>query len=567
MEDLCCIIPRCGLCRFDLASEEEIIVLRPDGHSVTLPFAGFTDDAYVYEPCYPECRHLGERIAGYHVDCVRHEDYKSAPRLSDATSYAYDPWPSETVRRLRWIRSCLGPMICRSLAFRLPCEVCGIIAQYCIREYASLVIKNFCGNNSATNFRIELSKPVWARFASLEGIPYIVSLSNEPSWPDAVSLPQPNAPIQAVYVAGDHLGVREVRFAGSLKETSDRPKPGLWWRTVKVLGSELEGQTDGSKLRRLICPGAGHTPNDNVFWATPQPSPERFLLTTLTKSSAPFKMAALGLDENVTGCSFCWEHRILTLKAHTYGEDLSYYKDILLSHPCALWIYIPLRKGEVITEIWQRRLPRDSTNFCLLASTNVGRSHLIGVFPRRYRTGAAYDLLYKAEPNDGGPFFVSESPAGIHAVASEPVSETMMRNYMPVPPSRHPRFPYDEEYFYTTAQVENVTHVRLCRTASSSVITGLVFKYPDGHQESAGNIRLDCLEDPIVIDASQEMWLRISRTSSGYPQVVDTGFSTIPKSEGDTDGEYIRITWHGVLDWCVSLHRCWLYHNGQESLG
>lgn len=66
-------------------------------------------------------------------------------------------------------------------------------------------------------------------------------------------------------------------------------------------------------------------------------------------------MTALRLDKEVTGYSFCWDDHIIALKAHVSGEDFSYYKDVMSNHPHALWLYIPLRKRERITEIWQRR--------------------------------------------------------------------------------------------------------------------------------------------------------------------------------------------------------------------
>ncbi|KAI0424963.1 hypothetical protein F5Y09DRAFT_322920 [Xylaria sp. FL1042] len=559
-----CVAPRCSLCRFDFAENEEITILRPDGRSVTIPFNTFEDDAYTYEPCYPGCQHWDKRLTGYHADCIWHEDGRLVPSLFDATSYSYDPWPGENARRLRWMRSHLAPMVYRSLALRLPYDLCDIVAQYCVREYALQISTKFCQDNLAADFRIELSKPIWARYASLDGVPYIVSLANEPSSGDVVPLSRPDTPIQVVYVAEDHLGVREVHFASPLGKTPDRPKPGLWWRTVRVHGPKLEGQTDGSKLRRLICPTMGHTPGGSVLWATPQPYPERCRFTMLMKPSDPLRMTALKLDEKVTGYSFCWDKHVVAFKAHIPGEDLSYYKYVTSNHPHALWLYIPLRQHERITEIWQRRR-KHSREVALIAVTNMDRIHLMGAYPKSCWHPCKYQLLHKAGPNDH-PFFVDESPAGVHAVASGPIAGSTATRSLPVALSPYPESMSYEDYLYTTARVDNVAHVRLCRAESSSVITGLVFEYTDGHQESVGQTRLDCLEDPTIIDVSQKMWLRMSRSPWGFPQVVDAGFSPISKSEEESGGEYLYIMWHGVLEWWFSMNQCQLYHNGQASL-
>ncbi|KAK5625066.1 hypothetical protein RRF57_000782 [Xylaria bambusicola] len=558
-----CIAPRCSLCRFDFAKNEEIIILRPDGCSVTIPFNTFEDDTYTYEPCYPGCQHWDERLTGYHADCIWHEDCQSVPNLFDATSYSYDPWPGENVRRLRWMRSHLAHMIYPSLAFRLPYEVCNIVAQYCVREYALQISTKFCQDNLAADFRIKLSKPVWARYASLDGVPYIVSLANEPSLGDVVLPSQLDAPIQTVHVAEDHLGVREVHIAGPSDKIRDRSQPGLWWRTVQVQGPELEGRTDGSKLRRLICLAIGYTPDASVLWDTPQPHPERLRFTILMKPSDPLRMTALRLDEKVTGYSFCWNKHVVALKAHFPGEDLSYYKYVTSNYPHALWLYIPFYPGERITEIWQRRR-KHGREVAFIAITNIGRIHLMGAYPKSCWHPCSYELLYKADLNDS-PFFVDESPAGIHAVASRPIVGNIAKRYFPIVSTPYPKSMSYEDYLYTTARVDNVARVRLCRTECSSIITGLVFDYTDGHQESVGQTRLDCLEDPIAVDVSQKMWLRMSRSAWGFPQVVDAGFLPISKSQGESEGEYLYIMWHGVLEWWFSMNQCQLFHNGQAS--
>lgn len=169
--------------------------MRPDGCPVALPFSKLEDDVCTYEPCYAGCQHWDQQLPGYHFNCIRHDYYQSIPKLFDATAYSYDPWPGENMRRLGWMRIDLACTIYRSLALRLPYEVCEIIARYCFREYALHLSRKFCQDNSVFNFCVELSKPVWAHYAFLDGLAYIVSLTNKPTRGDAVPLPRPDVPI------------------------------------------------------------------------------------------------------------------------------------------------------------------------------------------------------------------------------------------------------------------------------------------------------------------------------------------------------------------------------------
>lgn len=115
-----------------------------------------------------------------------------------------------------------------------------MIAQYCICGYASHISNKFCHENISHNFGINLSKPVWARYASLDGLVYIVSLTNYPTWDDVEPILLPDTPVHTVYVAEDHLGVREVHF----NKVRHHPAPGLWWRTIRMHTPQLHGRTD-----------------------------------------------------------------------------------------------------------------------------------------------------------------------------------------------------------------------------------------------------------------------------------------------------------------------------------
>jgi hypothetical protein len=179
---------------------------------------------------------------------MRHGGSQLRSTLFRVSRYPYQPLPSEDSRRLRWMYSRLTPTVYLSLARQLPYELCEMIATHCLREYAIDSIKNFYHSNSGTGsfFRGNVAQPIWARYASLDGVAYIVALSNEPTGIDVAPVPMPDGAVTTVYTAEDHLGVRDVLFSSFHNEPQAlaQSTPGLWWRTTRVLGDELEGATD-----------------------------------------------------------------------------------------------------------------------------------------------------------------------------------------------------------------------------------------------------------------------------------------------------------------------------------
>ena len=63
---------------------------------------------------------------------------------------------------------------------------------------------------------------------------------------------------------------------------------------------------------------------------------------------------------NITGYSFLWNRGLVTMHAHTHGENTSLYKTIVDNHGDGVWLYLPISKGELITHTWTRssRKPR-----------------------------------------------------------------------------------------------------------------------------------------------------------------------------------------------------------------
>ncbi|KAI1179215.1 hypothetical protein F4777DRAFT_575246 [Nemania sp. FL0916] len=476
----------------------------------------------------------------YHVEC-NDKLKESPPRPSpEVMCYSYRPQPSEEARRLSWLLSHQVRRVRWISSGRLPDELCEIIAKYCIRDCAVDINKTFCRDNKAYGFQISLSKPIWARYASLDGVAYIISLANEPAWDDAVLLlqPDPDAIQKMVYVACDHLGVKDVCFANSMDKARSRTQetPGVWWETVLVQGRELFGDTDGSKLRRLFCPITGNE-NPVVLWPVPQPHPERVQLQPFNtwsslNSVGALRMTSVRLDKEVTGLSICWDSRkIAGLRAHTAGEDLEFYKRDTPED--AVWIYFPLRPGETIREIWFRDPFQDpGIGHGFLVVTDQDRVFLMG--PHKQRGGGdefRSSLVYTDKLGDCS-LFIDNTFGNALAVAS--VASKPLESSAEIPSYPNPLWPAVDhwlDFVHTTASLENVAFVRLCKPKMSEPsITGMLFEYTDGHQESVGQVRFDWLRDRIVIGAIPKAGFRILWFNDYFwPRLLD------PECRRDSD--------------------------------
>ncbi|KAI1328379.1 hypothetical protein F5Y16DRAFT_160160 [Xylariaceae sp. FL0255] len=305
-----CVNSRCGLCRFDLNGNEDVIISKcadidRDSDSGS--------DGDVFHLCGSEHPHRDQHLIICHAQCIS----PPIPSLFEATTYSYEPWPNESLRRARWICSGLASMIYMALSSTLPYEICSMIACYCLRQHAAQDMIRFCRENSAVDFRVDLSRPVWARYALLDGLAYIVTLTNGPAQTSDVLITLPTESLKTIFVGEDHLGVREIHFTGTSTKAPGQYKQGLWWRTCQAKGLELEGRTDGHKLRRLLCAKSHRDKNDeDVIWSTPTHFTERFCLTTFFERSGPLKMnhKLLQLCSGVSGYSFYLKRGIVSMK-------------------------------------------------------------------------------------------------------------------------------------------------------------------------------------------------------------------------------------------------------------
>ncbi len=90
--------------------------------------------------CNPRCAHARssrtpERAVGCHVECLEFVPRQFRAALFEDTWYRYQPGSAEDDRRARWLRRPWSSIL-SATSRRLPLELCGHVAQYCLRRFA-----------------------------------------------------------------------------------------------------------------------------------------------------------------------------------------------------------------------------------------------------------------------------------------------------------------------------------------------------------------------------------------------------------------------------------------------
>lgn len=176
-----------------------------------------------------------------------------------------------------------------------------------------------------------------------------------------------------------------------------------------------------------------------------------------------------------------------------------------------------------------------------------------------------WTLLHES---DGAPsrIFFDIAPSGIHKLGFEsppPGGETSLPT-LPTPLSSYPESTSLDDYFYTSAPLENIVEITLCdgTILGRRSIIGLLFRYSDGTRTCVGQFRTDRPTMRLAVNKSTKMWLSFD-TEDGYPFVDSVGVCRSPKPMSRT---CLYISWVGRLEWWFSYKQCKVYYQGQESI-
>ncbi|KAK1508142.1 hypothetical protein CABS01_16862 [Colletotrichum abscissum] len=317
-----------------------------------------------------------------------------------------------------------------------------------------------CGEFARNVSQVTLSKKIYVRYAYFEGTRYIARLTNAATNNRDILLfdPLSQTPAVRLYVSSDHLGIRQLLFVNSSSKPAIIQEPDVWWKTICLgsLGRFIRTRGDGSKMR-VIAGESLQLPQ--VAWGLPQAVYKHLRLEPLCNAELTYRMSVVPCNHpTTTAYSLCWNQSILTLHAHTTGENFDFYHELRTMDESALWFYMPLRVDEVVTEIWKCDGSLRSA-IALLLVTDQGRSTCLGVQPRPHWSRSKWTHEY---------------------------------------------------YAWNRARLKDVVEIAPCRRQrmGKSILIGLLLRYADGTSACVGQIRLDSLQRAVNIDPTSTLWER-----------------------------------------------------------
>ncbi|KAL3589733.1 hypothetical protein FPOAC2_11909 [Fusarium poae] len=409
--------------------------------------------------------------------------------------------------------------------------------------------------------------PIWASFVSFQGNYYISRISNEPIDGTFSILIKPAVEESSLlYVAHDHLGIRKMVYALSQYQGILRPagETDLWWETISFNSDhpDIEVISDGIKLRALYRQGSMPA---KTYWQRPL-NPHFFPRVVRLNRGAkglPMvkRMRSLILnDVGMKSLSAAWQDSCLTLFAHYPDSPEINYQDYGIYGFCGncrvfqpQWFHFVLDEGEQITEIW--RWQKHSRHSDIVMRTSNGRIWSIGT--QETRQAADWDHLINLPVGKPSTIYFDESQRCINQLAfhgEKPLvgatvapEETVTPHDMVV--DRWRRIGVCVLYFSERLTgLSTITPCWIKETYGPVQIMGFVLSYMDGRVRTVGQVRLDCLAEPIDTTASYGMSLKRVQIYSRMV-ILDIQVGT---HKVEADG-WTWFPWKGKITWHISM--------------
>ncbi|KAJ4191175.1 hypothetical protein NW767_010970 [Fusarium falciforme] len=600
--------PWCGLCQNDVfdCNDLVILVIRQNPEGVievidTLP--GYKNEAPGITLTselqstgnehnmikLQDSSYTRERVV-CHGECLEAIAPSRIPEVLQRVACTFVPSKVVRERRENWLISKTAQVVSTSVKW-LPPEVSIDIAQQCASALALSHAESLAESVASMAahrkpmFMAMVKYPVWARYVMFDGVAYVAELSNLRFPKGVMAVPVPRtSKIDTLYVAQDHLGIRRVMLGNSEEAPRVSPEPGLWWWASSFQQpGQLHSHSDGIKLRKLSAVSHGITKEvkPEHMWSIPQPLKKRL---RIHKGGYSYRIPRFTFFEcnhpDIVGYSACWYKTVRVIRPHFAGEDMIFYKETAEEHPTVTWLYMPMDKGELVTELWESRVeihdvgrPESRRIQSLVMKTSQGRMWNIGLHSRRHpgvwtlldTPSASPSRIYIEDALNEPPQLAFESPDPNEGHEANP-----------------PRVPYrsssqhyqlqnggfddeywspwdndlDDEYLYSSAPLCGVTKLSFCRGEADGIpdcVLGILLHYGDGCKRAVGSVRPDLLDAVVEVGDSKEMSFRLNK----WNNVVEATLSTVDQVDG-----WIKVPWSGTLVWWFSSYRCEISHEG-----
>lgn len=323
----------------------------------------------------------------------------------------------------------------------------------------------------------------------------------------------------------------------------------------------------------------------------------------------PYMMQVVNLNgPGTTGYSVaCSELSVWAIFAHGPDEVANErpYGNMNLSQANLLWMYMPIEKGEYLTDVCRRMEDpvEEGEQFALAVrrlccflftrwaltdvmeqlTTNRGRTRVFGEHgldenistcrlatlsgtPCRVYFGQNYE--YPRLFND--TVFAFE---GFEEFEGSLVTSKNSRDFpvMPTAISPCPDRGDDVCWMYTACSLDQVTGIRLCIEESKQhrSVVGMLLWYADGHRECVGQWRFDWASERVPVSETGKLYVCTHRIERGkfaghsYVSTVAVQAPSQGKAPLADDGRWGEIPWKGSLEWWFSRSQVSVFHCAQ----
>ncbi|KLO94448.1 uncharacterized protein LW93_8870 [Fusarium fujikuroi] len=515
------------------------------------------------------CMMQGRRVPFFHQECVCFRLYDISDALTTSGEWSFEPPASEISRRSHRIKNLLAPKLRDQLQIRLPLETLMTITGHLVRECAAVTAEEQSLGTAVSDTTVYIRRDIYANYTAVEGVRYVKSLCNTASnfgdqdYPTLLC--KKSKPIDKIWIAEDHRGIRSVIFCGKDSPlVGPTPITKSWWRSLTISNDtkEIAIKSDGLKLRDIVVSGdTGPKPN-SISWADPS-HPENVIdiMTLEPIGVVPERLRMMPFTCNASGTTgytaVTGGPSVAMIHAHGH-DDTSFYADMDSAYPRDFFMHMPLDDGEYVTQICRRHGlgAGNRPSACLVFTTNKGRDTLFGTSGPPESCLALDRMVTPAESgttiwfNDSSSV-QSKSLRYLACDVTEPASQR------PFPASLVPNAPCfwttsTEPWFVSSCSMEGLVAMTLCRDTALFYrpIIGILVEYENGHRECLGQYRFDRTLAKLRLDHATDLYIGSLRTIRSYLYVAE--ITTSPPYESGISS-WMRVSRHGRLEWWSSL--------------
>ncbi|KAF5647621.1 uncharacterized protein FTJAE_1677 [Fusarium tjaetaba] len=462
----------CGLCRFGFYEGEEVI----------------SYSRSTFKPCIYSTKR-GRPLMPFHSECFLMVGDKPFHNVAVAAAtyrgLRFEGPQRLERRRRRWLVDTFAQDLFQTLHGRLPQDVCGNIAVYCVRQRAAQALEQLCSKGPLRSGKISVpihrGVTLWAQYVYFEGNRYIRSFSYASrGGEEDIVLDWDREKLPNIFIRHNGLGVS--KFIVTEEDLA-------------------EFKDDGPCEIRWAIPAAPakHSPK------IPLP---KGLDSVFVRAFDWNKPGTLGYSFHVL------DNVILHMNSHQAGSPPASEEYSRADFPNVARLYLAMSPGESVSELWIRTYHEHRST--LIVVTNHGRSLVVGT--QANEPGATYHAIAKLPQNKPCPMFYmeawSERIGWLHFDSVPTWRYAEQREiHPPWRSAPRPRRSWLPSSYHTSAKLDDVREVTPCKFWQTwyfdegEKITGLLLTYTDGSRGSVGEIRPDKLGTPVAV-TSDTMFFR-----------------------------------------------------------